>query len=63
MPVVVASRAQVVVDSNNPEAQSVFHRLWPAVVLSLGGLLTIGWTAFLIYLVGSIAIQLLMMTL
>jgi hypothetical protein len=63
MPGLVASRSQVVVESNNPEAKSLFDRLWPAAVLSLGALLTIGWTAFLIYLVGSIAIQLLMMTL
>jgi hypothetical protein len=63
MPVLVASRSQVVVESNNPEAKSPFDRLWPAVVLSLGGLLTIAWTGFLTYLVGSTAIQLLMMTL
>jgi len=59
MPVIVASRSQVIVESNNPEAQSLFDRLWPAVVLSLGGLLTLAWTGFLTYLVGRIAIHLL----
>jgi len=59
MSAIVASRSQVIVEANNPEAQSRFDRLWPVVVLSLGGLLTIAWTGFLTYLVGRIAIHLL----